>query len=160
MQWFWIQFVIFQAIWLIAILGGNQWLALCLILLAIHFFVTPSRSQDWRVLPIALIGIVLDAGFTLVGLFEFDQFPVWLGLLWVGFILTLGHSLAWLRKLPRLALVPIGAVAGTASYLAGWRLDAVELPFGMGASAAALAVAWALLLPVLVILDDRIRRSS
>lgn len=158
MYWFWFQFLIFQALWLVAILGGNEWLALCLILLAIQLFASPSK--DWRVMPIALVGISVDTLLTLAGLFQFDQFPVWLGLLWIGFILTLGHSLAWLQRLPRLSLAPIGAIAGTASYLAGWRLGAVDLPLGLLPSSAALALAWAILLPALVTLDNRIRRTS
>lgn len=158
MRWFWIQFVIFQALWLVAIIGGNAWLALAIALLAIHFIATPSRQQDWRVLPIALIGIAVDTALTLGGVFQFEQVPFWLGLLWVAFVLTLGHSLAWLRQLPQVALFPIGALAGVVSYLAGWRLGAVELPLGLTITTIALGAVWALLLPTLVTLDRKIRR--
>jgi hypothetical protein len=160
MVWFWVQFLAFQALWFAAVLGGNQWLPLCLLILVVHFALSPSRLGDLRVLPIALIGILLDSLLTLSGVFQFTSTPYWLAMLWVGFVLTLGHSLAWLRHIPRILLLPIGALAGTASYLAGWKLDAVALPLGAGASSLTLALSWALVLPILVMLDSRIRRTS
>ena len=160
MKWVLIQFLVFQALWFIAVLGGNQWLVAAALLLALHFWLTPSRAADWRVLPIALLGIMLDSVLTLVGVFEFESIPLWLGLLWLGFVLTLGHSLAWLNNLPRIMLAPIGAIAGCLSYLAGWKFDAVGLPLGVMYSSLTLAICWGLMLPALVVLDNRIRRQA
>ncbi len=156
-KWFWAQLIAFQLLWFSAVIGRNEWLILPLLLIAAHFIFSPSRGNDWRVLPIALIGIMADAMLTWTGIFAFETLPLWLGLLWIGFILTLGHSMSWLRNLPKLMLVPIGAVAGTVSYLAGWKLQAVALPMGLAWSSAALAILWAVLLPLLVQLDYKIR---
>ena len=160
MSWFWIQFLTFQLLWLVAVVGGNNWLVLSMMLIGLHFIFTPSRKLDWRVLPVALIGITVDAILTWSGFFAFDHFPLWLAALWISFILTLGHSMSWLSHLPRLLLIPIGAVAGTLSYYAGWKLGAVDFPRGTTTSSIAVAIVWATLLPSLVILNDRIRRQQ
>ena len=160
MRWFWTQLIAFDLLWLVAVAGGNPWIPLGAAILALHFWLTPSRSADLKVLPIALIGISLDAILTLTGVFAFSSTPYWLGLLWIGFVLNFGHSLAWLRKLPRFTLVPIGAAAGSLSYLAGWKLEAVELPMGVMPTVLALSVTWAVLFPLLVLLDSRIRSAS
>ncbi len=158
MHWFWIQLLLFQCLWFIAVIGQNQWLLAGVVLLVLHFIFSNSRTRDWRVLPIAVIGMIMDALLTQLGVFEFNHFPFWLGLLWVGFILSLGHSLNWLNHLPRLLLIPIGAIAGTLSYLAGWKLDAVGLPMGVVQSITILAISWGMILPLLAVLNERIRR--
>ncbi len=156
-KWFWAQLIAFQILWFSAVIGRNEWIILSLLLIAAHFMFTPSRGTDWRVIPIALIGITVDTMLTWGGFFVFETLPLWLGLIWIGFVLTLGHSMSWLRKLPTLMLVPIGAVAGTMAYLAGWKLEAVELPMGLTWTIATLAILWAILLPLLVQLDYKIR---
>ncbi len=156
-KWFWAQLIAFQLLWFSAVIGRNEWIILPLLFIAAHLIFTPSRATDWRVIPIALIGITADAILTWSGILVFDTLPLWLGLVWIGFVLTLGHSMSWLRKLPTLVLVPLGAVAGTASYLAGWRLEAVQLPMGLAWSVATLAILWAIMLPLLVQLDYKIR---
>lgn len=157
-RWQWIQLVAFQGYWLLAVVGGNGGIGLILLLLLLHFYLTPSRRADGRVLLLALIGIGSDALLTRLGVFHFDAMPFWLGLLWLGFVLTLGHSMSWLRRLPWYALAPVGAVAGMASYMAGWKLGAVTLPLGPGLSILILLGVWAGLLPLLVALDQTFRR--
>lgn len=159
-RWLLIQVVLFEAFWFVTVVGQNAWLWLSASLLVLHFALSPDRRADLLVLPIALLGWAVDSLLFTVGVFQFDSFPLWLGLLWFGFVLVLGHSLQWLRRLPLLLVSAIGAVAGTASYLGGWRLGAVELPYGLLQSTLALVLCWALLLPMLVRLDSKIRSSS
>jgi hypothetical protein len=156
-RWFWIQLVLFQALWLICVIGQNDWILLALMMLGVHFMFSPVAKQDVRVLSLALIGISIDATLTMTGVFEFGAFPFWLGLLWIGFSLSLGHSLGWLKKIPTVLLIPMAAVMGSVSYLGGWKLDAVELPFGVITSMLLLALIWACLLPLLLKLDTRLR---
>ncbi|WP_116472588.1 DUF2878 domain-containing protein [Zobellella maritima] len=157
-KWQWGQLVAFQAYWLLAVVGQNSGIGLTLLLLMMHFYLTPSRRADGRVMVLALIGMVSDSLLTWLGVFRFDAFPLWLGLLWFGFVLTLGHSMRWLRRLPWYGLVPVGAVAGMASYMAGWKLGAVALPLGPGPSSLVLLAVWGGLLPLLVALDQSFRR--
>ncbi|MFP2770837.1 DUF2878 family protein [Oceanisphaera sp. KMM 10153] len=133
-RWQWTQLLAFEGFWLLAVAGQNSWSLLTGFLLLLHFVFTPSRRADVRVL--------------------------WLALLWAGFVLTLGYSLCWLRRVPLWLLMPIGAVAGTSSYLAGWQLGAVSLPLGFWPSAVILALLWSVLLPLLVRLERRARREA
>ncbi|WMC09363.1 DUF2878 domain-containing protein [Oceanimonas pelagia] len=159
-KWQWTQLVAFEGFWLLAVAGQNTWAWLTAALLGVHFAFTPSRRADVRVLWLAVLGMATDALLTLSGVFAFSHWPLWLGLLWVGFVLTLGHSLVWLRRFSRPWLALTGAVAGASSYLAGWKLQAVALPLGFWPSALVLALIWSGLLPLLVVLDQRLRRSE
>ncbi|MBL1378228.1 DUF2878 domain-containing protein [Zobellella iuensis] len=156
-RWQWIQLLAFEGFWLLAVAGQNRWLAPVVLLLLVHFVFTPSRRADSRVLSLALLGLAVDGGLAWAGVFAFDHPPWWLALLWAGFVLTLGHSLVWLRGFAPWLLALTGALAGASSYLAGWRLGAVQLPLGFWVSALVLALVWAALLPLLVRLDRRLR---
>lgn len=156
-QWFWVQLALFQSLWLISVIGQNDWILLAAIIIALHFILTPGLKQDLRIIPLALIGITIDATLTFSGVFSFSTFPYWLVFLWFGFVLSLGHSLQWLKKIPVSVLIPLGAIMGSASYLSGWKLEAVDLPMGVVSTAIVLAVVWALLLPLMLKLDTRIR---
>lgn len=157
-RWFWVQLVLFQSLWLISVIGQNDWILIAATLITLHFIFTPDLRHDLRIIPLALIGITIDAILTLSGVFLFSTFPYWLVLLWLGFTLSLGHSLEWLKKIPVALLIPLGAIMGSASYLSGWKLEAVEMPLGATSSAMLLALVWAFLLPIMLKLDTRIRR--
>src|SRR5690554_7619146 len=94
-KWQWAQLIGFEGFWLFAVVGQNPLAWLTVLLLVGHFVFTPSRAVDIRILGLAAIGVSLDALLTLIGVFVFDQTPWWLLLLWVGFVLTLGHSMRW-----------------------------------------------------------------
>ena len=159
-KWQWTQLLAFEGFWLLAVAGQNRWSLLTALLLGVHFMFTPSRRADVRVLWLALLGMAVDLFLTLTGVFAFDHWPLWLGLLWVGFVLTLGHSLHWMRHFSLWLLMITGALAGAGSYLAGWQLGAVSLPLGFWPSAVILALLWSALLPLLVRLDQRLRREA
>lgn len=158
-RWQWSQLIVFQLLWFVAVLGKNDWVILGILILSLHFILSPQRRSDWRVIPIALLGISVDSLFTISGLFAFESFPIWLGVLWIGFVLSLGHSLAWMRRLPYWMVALIGAVTGTLSYIAGWKLQAVEFPQGYLLTSGVLAIAWAVMLPSMVLIDHKIRRA-
>lgn len=159
-KWQWAQLVGFEGFWLLAVAGQNATAWLLGLLLIGHFMFTPSRTLDGLVLGLAGIGMALDALLTWTGVFVFGQWPWWLLLLWMGFVLTLGHSMRWLSRMRWWQLMLIGAVAGPSSYIAGWRLDAVILPLGIWLSLLVLIPVWALLLPLLVQCDQRIRQGG
>ena len=154
------QYISFQLIWLTAVVGGNAWLWLVLVLIALHLYFSPTRMADIKLLPLALIGIAADTGLTLVGVFEFSSPPLWLAAIWFGFVLNFGHSLSFLARLPRITLAPIGAAAGVWCYLAAWKLEAVVLPFAMWQTIVIIAVVWAMILPLLIVLDSHYREGS
>ncbi|WP_417614769.1 DUF2878 domain-containing protein [Oceanisphaera sp.] len=159
-KWQWTQLLGFEGFWLLAVAGQNQWVLLTALLLVLHFVFTPSRRADIGVLWLALAGMTIDLMLTVTGVFFFDHWPLWLGVLWIGFVLTLGHSLRWMRRLPAWLLMMVGALAGTTSYLTGWQLGAVTLPLGLWPSVLVLASLWSALLPILVRLDQHLRSEA
>jgi hypothetical protein len=76
-----------------------------------------------------------------------------------GFGTTLRGSLSWLVGRYALAAV-LGAVAGPLSYLDGAKLGAVTLHPSRAFSIAALAVGWAVVMPLLVWLAHGRRRHQ
>jgi hypothetical protein len=160
MMFFWAQAIGFQLLWFNAILGQNQWLLLGIGLLLCSVAFSPKRNADLKLWPLALVGLAGDALLTLTGVFVFEQFPLWLGTIWLGFVFTLNHSMLWLQRLQRPFQAMIGAIAGTLSYLAGARLGAVDLPNGQGITALVLAAYWAALLPGLLMMSRRLTATG
>jgi len=158
--WRWLQAISFQAVWLCCVLGSNEWLAItCLILLG-HYMLTPSFKSDVMVLPLGVLGIVIDMLFTKMGLFVFDSWPFWLLALWVAFVLNFGHSLVFLRQLKWRWLMLIGAMGGSYAYWISWYLGAVIWPLGPLVTTLIIAVTWAFLMPLLVRGDTLIRQKA
>ena len=148
-MWQWAHLLGFNLYWLLAVKWQQPGPLLGMLLL--HFLFSPSRLRDWRLLPIAIAGCLLDVLLWRLGLFQFPAgFPLWLGLLWLGFALTLSHGMGWLRRLPGWQQALFGLVGGTSSYVAGAAMGAVHLPWGIWISGALLAVIWMGWLPVLV----------
>jgi hypothetical protein len=98
-MWQWAHLLGFNLYWLLAVTWQQPGPLLGMLL---HFIFSPRRGQDWRLIPVALAGCLLDILLWRLGLFHFPSgFPLWLLLLWCGFALTLSHGLPWLRPLPR-----------------------------------------------------------
>ncbi len=157
----WINALVFQLVWFMSILWQQDGWPLALLLLLGHFYLSPCRRQDFTLmLGVSLVGIILDSSLSAFEVFVFAEqalIPIWLVLIWGHFALCLNHSLAWLRRIPLALVAVIGAIAGPASYLAGYRLGAVEIPYGSFISGLILAVFWALLLPAFVQFSARLK---
>ena len=148
-MWQWAHLLGFNLYWLLAVKWQQP--GPLLLMLLLHFLFSPRRRQDWRLIPVALAGCLLDILLWRLGLFQFPAgFPLWLLLLWCGFALTLSHGLRWLRPLPRSQQALFGMVGGASSYVAGAAMGAVHLPWGIWISTVLLAVIWMGWLPVLL----------
>ncbi|MCF5889633.1 DUF2878 domain-containing protein [Aeromonas veronii] len=148
-MWQWAHLLGFNLYWLLAVKWQQPGPLLAMLLL--HFLFSPCRQRDWRLLPIAVTGCLLDALLWQLGLFRFPSgFPLWLVLLWLGFALTLAHGMRWLLRLPRWQQALFGVFGGASSYVAGAAMGAVNLPWGIWISTALLAVIWMWWLPVLL----------
>ena len=79
--------------------------------------------------------------------------PLWLFALWGLFAAQINTTYRWLKKRIMLAL-PLGAIAGPLSFHAGAVLGAVQIVRPWPAMAA-LAAAWAVLLPLVIALSRR-----
>lgn len=154
-----INFILFQSSWALAATLPTNAPFFMLILLGVHFLLTPSRMDDVFLLLCALIGIALDQTFIAFSLLDVGQnwVPFWLILLWGHFILCLNHSLKWLRQLNIIVIGLLGAVAGTFSYWMGWRLGVFDTQFTTGLFLVSYTLAWGILLPIFCQLANRIQ---
>jgi len=146
--------ICFQGIWFIAVLYQQDAINLLILLLVLHFIVSPTRLSDISTLfVITILGSCIDYFLSLSGVFIFSDslfIPIWLVLLWSHFSLTLNHGLSWLIRTPLYIQVLFGAVFGSLSYYAGAQWGAVilrpEFLFGL----LPLMVIWGVSLPVYI----------
>ena len=153
---------LFQGLWFAAVLGsanGLLWpsIAICTALLAWQLHPSNRHPNDLKVVLVAVaMGLVVDSLWVSAGLLEFtDQRPIqgisplWIMALWVGFALTINHSLSWLKNHPLLPILS-GGIGGPLSYYAGLRFGAVEYLADPLLVTVCLAVAWAAEMVILV----------
>ena len=158
----------FQMVWLACVAGAGSGLIWVGPVSAAIFALTMLRyggkaAADLRLLAIALpLGFALDSAFAASGWLQYAQAwpsphasPVWIWAMWTGFAMTLNHSLAFLRERPWLA-AGFGLFGGPMAYwTAAGAFDAVSFGAPVLWVLIALAVSWALALPLLFALDRR-----
>lgn len=157
----------FQCVWLASVAGAAKgwWWAGPLALLVFaggQLALSAHRRDDVRLLLIAApLGFAVDSLWVQLGWMVFDQpvpwagfAPVWIVAMWLGFALTLNHSLASLKARPLVAAL-LGLVGGPLAYwVAATTWGAVVISPGW-APYLGLALAWAVLTPLLLRLADR-----
>lgn len=153
--------VAFQLGWLACVIGAARGYAVvgtlvAAVLVAMHLAIAPEPRRELR-----LVGLALGLGFVFDGALAASDWvryagtpataylaPHWILAMWALFATTLTGCLGWLRRSRSIA-VALGAVGGPASYLAGAGLGGVEL-LEPAHALTALAVGWAIALPLLV----------
>lgn len=158
--------VLFQITWFACVIGsahGFVWPALlsCAILAA--WQLAPSRRHASDILLVVvsiMMGLLIDTLWIQIGFFEFtDQrpftgvAPLWIIVLWIGFALTINHSLAWLKTHPLLPAA-MGLIGAPMSYLAGLKLGAINYLGDTLLISSCLGIAWAIALIILVRLSQ------
>ena len=156
----------FQLVWLSCVAGagsGRGWMGPLAVVIFAAFtlgFGGKVRS-DLRVLALALpLGFGFDSALAASGWLHYAQpwpsalaAPAWILSLWAGFALTLNHSLAFLRQHPAWSLL-LGLIGGPLAYVAAERgFHAVIFQPPMILPLLALALGWAVALPLLFWLD-------
>jgi uncharacterized protein DUF2878 len=152
--------------WFACVLGaarGRLWLGPVVAgaLLLGHLASTPARGRESRLILLAgLFGFAVDTSQASAGLFAFTGTsaatwlcPPWMIALWMLFASTLNGSMSWLAGRYGIGAV-LGAICGPASYLAGARLGAIDLPDPKLWSLVGIAAAWAFAMPALLMLRD------
>jgi hypothetical protein len=153
--------VVFQVAWFLSVIGGAQqmpWLGpvAAMVAITLHLRTAHRRFEELLlVLICAVIGgcfdsLLVAAGWVTykAGLFSEYFAPYWIITLWMMFGMTLNVSLRWLRGRPRLAAL-LGLYGGPASYIAGQALGGIVF-INQFAALAALAIGWAIMLPLLM----------
>lgn len=158
----------FQVTWFACVLGaahGLEWVGPIVALgaMLLHLRLSPDRTlPHWWIPGLGLLGFLADSLLSAAGLLDFGihllrpwPCPLWIFGLWLGFATTLNSSLGWLgSRLPLAAL--LGLLLGPLAYYAAAELGAVKL-FGPEAALLAVGIEWAVLLPAMLLLVDRMR---
>jgi len=160
-------FALFEGAWFACIVGvarGAPALGTAAVLAALAWHVAISaRPARELALAAALAGIGLVAESLIAAqghvVYAARQplawlAPYWIVALWAQFAMAPNVTLRWLKRRPWLAAL-LGAVVGPLSFVGGVRLGAarfVDAP----AALAMLAVQWALLMPLVMALSDRL----
>lgn len=156
MKRFWIiNFLLFQLSWFSAAFFTRYATILIVLLLVLHFILSPCAKNDFKILWLALIGIAVDVLHLSLGTFTNGEvgggFPIWLAVLWVMFSISFNHSLHWLVNKPIWILAVIGLVGGTTSYWAGIEAGALQSNLSRNQILLTLASSWGVLFPLLAL---------
>jgi len=164
-MWLLLNLVIFDIAWFLSVVGGARempWLGPLAVLVAlmIHFRAARNLTEEvLLILSCAIIGAVFDSFLVAsgwvtykAGLFSDHLAPYWIITMWMLFATTLNVSIRWLRGKPWLAAL-FGAVGGPISYLTGEKLGGIVLS-NQPAAVAALAIGWAIMMPMLMWLSE------
>ena len=161
-----INFTLFQLGWFACVLGGAwdiPWIGPLAVaaILAWHLLQADKPSHELKLIGIAVVlGTLWDSLLVVSGLLNYDSgmlvgflAPYWIIAMWALFSSTLNVSLRWLKNRYTLAFL-FGAIGGPLAYYAGFKLGAVDFS-DMASALLALAVGWALLMPLLMQLSNR-----
>ncbi len=161
-----INLALYQVGWFACVLGaatGLAWqgAAVGLALAAVHLLLVPDRRRELSLmLAAAAIGLAVDSLQLRLGVFRYPSgawllglAPAWILVLWLQFATLFHFALSWLGGRYRLAAV-LGFLGGPLSFASGARLGAIE--FTSPWSYLALGCVWAIVLPLLVALADRL----
>ncbi|MCO7187834.1 MULTISPECIES: DUF2878 domain-containing protein [unclassified Pseudoalteromonas] len=165
MRNFWlINLVIFQSVWWLSALFTHQAVIAVVVIMALHFALSPSRKADVVSLTILPVGLVVDQTLAALGVISFVDgqpwLPLWLALLWAHFLLTLNHSLSWLGRFNVGVQAMTGAVFGALSYIGGIKLGALNSSLSLINVFLVFAAVWAIVLPLVVYLNTRLNTQS
>ena len=170
---FWLSLIGYQAVWFAAVIGaghGMAWPGVASML--VYAVVQLTCSRNWRtdltlMAAAVLFGFLLDGTLIRSGLASYAAgwpsvavAPAWILALWVGFALTLNHSLAYLAHRTVVATIA-GAIVGPISYWsAGRAFGAVTLGVPFWQTVLALSFGWAFAMLVLSLVARRSLHSS
>jgi len=161
-----INFGLYQLVWFACVLGGANglpWLGVLVLALVgtYHLNSAADATKEFILMLLAgLIGLVWDSALVAMGWLVYPSgtlvtgtAPYWIVALWLGFATNMNVSLRWLKG--RLILASaLGAIAGPLAYLGGAKLGGVIFE-NVFAGIVALAIGWAVIMPLLVILSNR-----
>jgi len=159
----------FQAVWLLCVYGAGQDYCLPGIAAAIAFAAaslafSPEPRKDMQTLALGLpLGALMDTLLLQTGILKFSHCapftgfaPVWILALWLGFALTLNHSLKRIYAHP-LPLFLFGFIGAPVAYfIAAYRFDAMRLESDYVTGFLAIGLVWGLGLIALRSADNRL----
>jgi hypothetical protein len=127
---------------------GNAFIPISVSLLLIHLYFYGRKNHELLlILIITLIGVFVDSLLQHFNVFVFEfstHIPLWLITLWACFAATISHSLDFLSRRKALQLL-VGGLLAPLSYIAGYKLDAVDLTLPISSTYLILSLIWGIL---------------
>jgi len=165
-----LNFVAFQLVWFIAIFSAasnKSFLAIPAVLFfaVVQIFYSRCKLTDLTLVLIGfVIGMTIDSIWLNLHWIDYSDIyfssvaPLWIGCLWINFMLTLNHSMSWLNH-RLLWLSVLSLIAAPLSYYAGARAGAIILNEPLLALIA-VALSWAIWIPVAMHIANRLRNKE
>ncbi|CAM3790922.1 hypothetical protein VA7868_00427 [Vibrio aerogenes CECT 7868] len=142
--------LIFQGIWLIAVLGQSRWQTelWAVLMIAVLWLWRYRKSVLLTGRRVLAMGLMIDGLNIVFGIlvFSVSGFPGWLAALWVAFACYCGYLVPVLQKWPLPFVILFGASSGMASYYAGMRLGAVGLSYSLPVTLSILWLEWGVII--------------
>lgn len=168
-----VNIIMFQLTWLGFVGGagsGRWWLGLIPLLVLVIWQLRHTRwpRAEFKLMGLSIVlGLVADTALMQLGFVAYVQpvpwtalAPIWMTGLWVGFSLTLNHSLHWFYR-KTWASVLFGGLGGAgAYYFAARTWDALIFVAPMRDALFAIGLCWAILMPLLVWVAGRFRMQE
>jgi len=161
--------VLFYAGWILSLkeaAEGNPFYGLLVVLLIIgyHLYRSTHRKADsFLLIMVILVGPLSDAIYSEVGLLHYNsdhQSIPWLPPIWIFFLWGLFganvHLFSWMKK-HWLLTVSFGAIGAPLSYLSAIRLGGADLLLPLPWIFLIVGGTWAVLLPTVIWLSDRLK---
>ena len=134
----------FNITWFGLVYFGNTFIPVAIIFIVLHLLMlSKQKNEKVIILVVTLIGIATDSLLQYLDILIFidnDHIPFWLMVLWSCFATTLCHSLRFLSKSRWLQL--LAGLSAPFSYIAGYKLGAIELGQSIINTYLILAVSW------------------
>ncbi len=163
---------LYQAGWLACVFGAaGGWpelgASLALALIGTHLWLAEERRREALLVGAAgLLGLLLDTLQLRLGVFSYPSgtpvaglAPPFIVVLWMQFGTLFHYCFRWLSGRYLLGAA-LGLVGGPLSFLAGERIGAISFSPPRAASFALLGLVWALALPLLTWIADRLRPAT
>lgn len=157
----------FKLGWISSVVGGAQqvpWLGPLVVFAAVVLHLARAQrpsSEFMLILSCGLIGAVFDSALVAAGWVTFPSgmfsdlmAPYWIVTMWMLFGTTINLSMRWMRGRPLLAAA-FGFVGGPLAYLAGYKIGGIQF-VDQPAAMAMLAIGWAVMMPLLMQLGERL----
>lgn len=166
-----INFIAFQIAWFAAVLSaaaGQPWVGALIVAAIVVLHLARAerpRAELTLVLACGAIGGVWDSILVATGWVAYSSgmflpyaAPYWIIAMWMSFATTLNVSLAWMKGRGWLA-AGFGLFGGPLAYYTGEKLGGITLADPVPALVA-LGVGWAVMMPLLLGLAERLDRDA
>ena len=157
-----INFILFQLLWVACVLGADNqtiWPALSIILIMLVIFLLPSiraKNDFIFIITCLVLGFILDSSLAYFNFIDYSFnygftriAPLWILFLWVGFALTLNHSMAWIFNNAKLGYL-LMALGPPLSYISAGKLGAVSIN-NMLLTSLLVSLSWMLVFKILLL---------